>query len=281
MTTIDWALQNEQAVAPGAPMLADVINRPLREVLTLSGADPDASFVGFSLVGHTHVVTADDVSAGTFPAGTYVFCGAVDGITAMALGANASGTDAAAADVTLAAPVSTGTGTPSTLHIQTTHIDSSGSTSQTLEDVLTLTDRAAIFPRGIVVTGAPGMVGDGTGLAPSFIYCSTDVGLVLTPGAARYADFILENSVDPLNPGTNPYDAKYTNTLVMIGWLGAIDVGFFGQVFAQGKVSALGFNVGGWHGDVHSGARAGTDGVDFDGPIHNLTVMKGIVTAAS
>jgi hypothetical protein len=51
MSAIDWALYTEQAVGKGAPALADVINRPLREVLTISGANPDANFVGFVLQG--------------------------------------------------------------------------------------------------------------------------------------------------------------------------------------------------------------------------------------
>jgi hypothetical protein len=66
MTAIDWALYTERAVGRGSPNFADVVNRPLREVITISGADPDASFVGFSLVGHTHAAT--DIVSGTLPA---------------------------------------------------------------------------------------------------------------------------------------------------------------------------------------------------------------------
>jgi hypothetical protein len=47
MTAIDWALYTERAVGRGSPNFADVVNRPLREVITISGADPDASFVGW------------------------------------------------------------------------------------------------------------------------------------------------------------------------------------------------------------------------------------------
>ena len=60
---IDWALYTEPAVGRGSPDEADVINRPLRQVLELSGLDPDVPFAGFSVVGHTH--TAGDVVAGT------------------------------------------------------------------------------------------------------------------------------------------------------------------------------------------------------------------------
>lgn len=56
MTTIDWALYTEQATGKGAPMLADVINRPLRQVLTISGADPDTAFAGFFAQGATTVM---------------------------------------------------------------------------------------------------------------------------------------------------------------------------------------------------------------------------------
>jgi hypothetical protein len=63
MATIDWALYTEKAVGRGSSTFADVVNRPLREVMTISGADPDATFVGFSLVGHTH--SAADVVSGT------------------------------------------------------------------------------------------------------------------------------------------------------------------------------------------------------------------------
>lgn len=55
MTAIDWALYSEQAVGKGAPALADVINRPLREVLTLSGVNPDGAFPGFVVQGGSFV----------------------------------------------------------------------------------------------------------------------------------------------------------------------------------------------------------------------------------
>lgn len=66
MATIDWALYTEKAVGRGSPTFADVVNRPLREVLTMSGTDPDQNFPGFSLVGHTHAAT--DIVSGTLAA---------------------------------------------------------------------------------------------------------------------------------------------------------------------------------------------------------------------
>jgi hypothetical protein len=58
VSVIDWALYSERAVGRGSVTYTDVINRPLREVMTISGQDPDASFPGFSLVGHTHDAAA-------------------------------------------------------------------------------------------------------------------------------------------------------------------------------------------------------------------------------
>jgi hypothetical protein len=58
VSVIDWALYSERAVGRGSVTYTDVINRPLREVMTISSQDPDASFPGFSLVGHTHDAAA-------------------------------------------------------------------------------------------------------------------------------------------------------------------------------------------------------------------------------
>jgi hypothetical protein len=58
VSVIDWALYSERAVGRGSVTYTDVINRPLREVMTISGQDPDANFGGFSLVGHTHDAAA-------------------------------------------------------------------------------------------------------------------------------------------------------------------------------------------------------------------------------
>src|SRR6266576_1570170 len=43
MSAIDWALYTEKAVGRSHPQLADVVNRPLRSVLSQSGYDPDAN----------------------------------------------------------------------------------------------------------------------------------------------------------------------------------------------------------------------------------------------
>lgn len=47
MASINWAQYTERARGHGHPTLADVVNRPLREVLQASGLDPDEDFVGF------------------------------------------------------------------------------------------------------------------------------------------------------------------------------------------------------------------------------------------
>src|SRR5881397_4042423 len=46
MAVIDWILWTEPATGRNHPILPDVDNRPLRQVLTDSGYDPDASFTG-------------------------------------------------------------------------------------------------------------------------------------------------------------------------------------------------------------------------------------------
>ncbi len=47
MSAIDWIVWNEPAVGRSHPNLTDVDNRPLRQALSKSGYDPDASFSGF------------------------------------------------------------------------------------------------------------------------------------------------------------------------------------------------------------------------------------------
>jgi pectate lyase-like protein len=47
VSAIDWILASEPAVGKGHPILADVDNRPLRQILSKSGYDPDAAFPGF------------------------------------------------------------------------------------------------------------------------------------------------------------------------------------------------------------------------------------------
>jgi hypothetical protein len=63
MSLIDWALYTERAVGRGSGSYADVINRPLREVLTVSGYDPDQDFAGFAKTTHTHDASA--IATGT------------------------------------------------------------------------------------------------------------------------------------------------------------------------------------------------------------------------
>ena len=51
MSAIDWikggTLDKERVVGKNHATLADVSNRPLRQVMTVSGQDPDADFTGF------------------------------------------------------------------------------------------------------------------------------------------------------------------------------------------------------------------------------------------
>ncbi len=46
MTILSWALANEKFVGLNHPTFGDVVNRPLRQMLSLSGRDPDAAFTG-------------------------------------------------------------------------------------------------------------------------------------------------------------------------------------------------------------------------------------------
>lgn len=55
MATIQWIQFNEFAVAQGLAGVADVVNRPLRQLMTLSGDGPDGTnILGYSKPGHTH-----------------------------------------------------------------------------------------------------------------------------------------------------------------------------------------------------------------------------------
>jgi hypothetical protein len=45
---------NELVVGQNHPTLTDVANRPLEDILTISGVATPSSFVGFSSIGHTH-----------------------------------------------------------------------------------------------------------------------------------------------------------------------------------------------------------------------------------
>ena len=58
MALISWVNYLEALVGRGNPTLSDVLNRPARAILTTSGLDPDADFVGFSQIGHTHLTAA-------------------------------------------------------------------------------------------------------------------------------------------------------------------------------------------------------------------------------
>jgi len=58
MPGINFCLYTEQAVAKGAPTLADVINRPLRDLLTLSGWDPDSTSLDIYVVPAGKVLAA-------------------------------------------------------------------------------------------------------------------------------------------------------------------------------------------------------------------------------
>lgn len=68
---INWALFTEKAVGRGHPTETDVINRPLREVLSASGFDPDGDFTGFAGAVATAAaflaLNASNLTAGTIP----------------------------------------------------------------------------------------------------------------------------------------------------------------------------------------------------------------------
>jgi len=55
MSLINWTQATEAVVGMNHPTLADVDNRPLRQVLTASGLDPDADFTGFMSGGGGHI----------------------------------------------------------------------------------------------------------------------------------------------------------------------------------------------------------------------------------
>ena len=63
---LSYALYTELAVGAGHPSLSDVINRPLKEVVTLSGLDEDVDpFPGFlPLEGGTRTITSLTMTAG-------------------------------------------------------------------------------------------------------------------------------------------------------------------------------------------------------------------------
>lgn len=51
MSVINWIQYTEPVVGANSPSFTDVVNRPLREILTASGLDPDADFPGFLVAG--------------------------------------------------------------------------------------------------------------------------------------------------------------------------------------------------------------------------------------
>ena len=72
MAVIPWINYNEQAVGHNHPTLADVVNRPLRQLLTSSGYDPDADIgTGFAKTVHTH--SATQITGEKFGTGNYEF----------------------------------------------------------------------------------------------------------------------------------------------------------------------------------------------------------------
>lgn len=67
MPSINWILYSEAVRGANAPGgAADVSNRPLREVLTLSGLDPDANFPGFAANPVTALINANPGVGGSF-----------------------------------------------------------------------------------------------------------------------------------------------------------------------------------------------------------------------
>jgi len=54
MATISWIQFNEPVVAMGLAGVADVANRPLRQLMAASGDGPDGPVLGYSKPGHTH-----------------------------------------------------------------------------------------------------------------------------------------------------------------------------------------------------------------------------------
>lgn len=58
MAGINYCLYTEQGVAKGHPTLADVINRPIRDLLTLSGWDPDSASLNIYLLPAGQALTA-------------------------------------------------------------------------------------------------------------------------------------------------------------------------------------------------------------------------------
>lgn len=94
MSLINWIQYTEPAVGANSPTLTDVVNRPLQQVITISGLDPNLIFPGFLPLSGGNVVGNVGITGNLNLTGNVVYTGTfgVSGLLSASGGLNVTGT---------------------------------------------------------------------------------------------------------------------------------------------------------------------------------------------